>query len=163
MAVINEVGINPCKIVLEITETTLMSDVDTATRLLKRFGEYGIRLAIDDFGTGHSSLSRITQLPITIIKVDQTFIRNIDQDRSQHAITAAVVDMAHRLELKVTAEGVETLEHLAILEQLNCNNVQGYYFSRPIPADEFHTLLISNNAHYQLASNIALPKHHLSQ
>jgi len=148
LQIIEETTINPHDIVLEITETTLMSNVEIATKMLQRFGDHGIRLAIDDFGTGHSSLSRITHLPVEIIKVDQAFIRDIDNNNSNRTITSAVIDMAHRLQLKVTAEGVEGLEQLQILGNIDCNNVQGYYFSRPIPASDFITLLKENNGSY---------------
>lgn len=145
LQIIEETTINPHDIVLEITETTLMSNVEIGTEMLHRFGEHGIRLAIDDFGTGHSSLSRITHLPVEIIKVDQAFIRDIEKNDSNRTITSAVIDMAHRLQLKVTAEGVEALEQLQVLENIDCNNVQGYYFSRPIPASDFITLLEADN------------------
>jgi EAL domain-containing protein (putative c-di-GMP-specific phosphodiesterase class I) len=96
----------------------------------------GITLAIDDFGTGYSSLSYLKQFPIDILKIDQSFIRDITTDASDKAIVSAIIAMAQQLEIDVLAEGVETLEHQAFLQSQGCDYVQGYLYCRPIPADE---------------------------
>jgi len=138
---INETGANPHKMVLEITETTLMSDIETSQRVLAELGAMGFKLAIDDFGTGHSSLSRIKSLPVKIIKVDKVFVDEIGIDESSSAIVAAVIGMAHGIGLTVTAEGVEEQAQFAELAALNCDYVQGYLFSKPLAEAGFIQLM----------------------
>jgi diguanylate cyclase (GGDEF)-like protein len=126
----------PSSLQLEITESLLIRDVDKATSVLREISESGITIAIDDFGTGYSSLSVLKALPIDILKIDQSFVRDLGKDLGDNAIVEAIVNMARALALGVVAEGVETQEQLTILRELGCDEHQGYYYSRPMPADK---------------------------
>mgnify|MGYP003625127656 CR=1 FL=1 len=121
---------------LELTESILIDDVNETLNILNSMRDLGITLAIDDFGTGYSSLSYLKQFPIDILKIDQSFIRDITTDASDKAIVSAIIAMAQQLDIDVLAEGVETLEHQAFLQSQGCDYVQGYLYCRPIPADE---------------------------
>lgn len=125
----------PSSLQLEITESLLIGDVQKATSVLREISESGITIAIDDFGTGYSSLSILKALPIDVLKIDQSFIRDLGKDIDDNAIVAAIVNMARALTLRVVAEGVETQEQLTILEELGCDEHQGYFYSKPLPAD----------------------------
>lgn len=118
---------------LEITETAVMDNVETATNILNAIKSMGVGLAIDDFGTGYTSISYLKQFPISVIKIDQSFIKGIPDNQNDLAITTAVIALAHSLNIKVVAEGVETAEQLQFLADNNCDVVQGYYLSRPLP------------------------------
>lgn len=121
---------------LEITESLLIRDLDRTMAVLCELSASGITIAIDDFGTGYSSLSRLKALPIDILKIDQSFVRNLERDVDDRAIIAAIVNMAHTLGLKVVAEGVEADAQLSILDDLNCDEHQGYLFSEPLSASD---------------------------
>ena len=121
---------------LELTESILIDDVNETLNILNSMRDLGITLAIDDFGTGYSSLSYLKQFPIDILKIDQSFIRDITTDASDKAIVSAIIAMAQQLDIDVLAEGVETLEHQAFLQSQGCDYVQGYLYCRPISADE---------------------------
>jgi EAL domain-containing protein (putative c-di-GMP-specific phosphodiesterase class I) len=121
---------------LELTESTLIDDAVNAQGLLRALRDLGINLALDDFGTGYSSLTYLRAFPISILKIDKSFVRTIGTEREDTAIVAAVLALAKNLGLSVVAEGVETDEQLAVLVQLQCPYVQGYLFSRPRPIDE---------------------------
>lgn len=136
-------GINPQNLDLELTESILVQNKESAIKQLKSFKELGLKVAIDDFGTGYSSLSYLQQFPFDILKVDQTFVRNITKDEKSVGITKAIIEMAHSLNLKVIAEGIETEEELAFLQAHNCDEMQGYLFSKPLTAKDFEQLLIS--------------------
>jgi EAL domain-containing protein (putative c-di-GMP-specific phosphodiesterase class I) len=129
---------------LEITESALMQDPLKATEALQKIRSLGTRVSIDDFGTGYSSLGYLKQLPIDALKVDRSFISGLQSDGADHAIVSAVIAIARELNLKVTAEGVETVEQLNTLRKLGCDDIQGYLFSRPLPAAEFSALLREN-------------------
>lgn len=133
--------INNATLVMEITETQMMSDTQNALRNLWRLSELGIRIAIDDFGTGYSSLSYLKQLPATELKIDKSFIFNLEDDDHNQILVRTVVQMAHNFGLIVVAEGVESERCYQILKQLGCDICQGYHFSRPVPADTFSKLL----------------------
>ena len=126
---------------LEITEGALMQHPSRATEALQKIRSLGTKVSIDDFGTGYSSLGYLKQLPIDALKVDRSFISGLPGDGADRAIVSAVIAIARELELRVTAEGVETVEQLATLRQLGCNEIQGYLFSHPLPAGEFSALL----------------------
>ena len=128
-------GLPPRLLHLEVTESMLMRDLDRASSMLRQVSEGGITIAIDDFGSGYSSLSVLKSLPIDILKIDQSFIRDIGKTAGDTAIVAAVVSMARALALRVVAEGVETREQLALLKSLGCDEYQGYYYSKPLPVD----------------------------
>jgi len=121
---------------LEITESTLMGDVESAILTMRHIKEMGISIAIDDFGTGYSSLSYLKRFPIDVLKVDRSFVMDIPKDRNDMEITAAVIAMAHKLHLKVVAEGIETQAQLDFLKDNHCEYGQGYYIAKPMPMEQ---------------------------
>ena len=136
---LNESGLPPDQLQLEITEHVAMHDAAFTVATLKRLRDMGVQIAIDDFGTGYSSLSYLKAFPINTVKIDRSFIRDITVDASDAAITRAIIAMAHSLNLSVTAEGVETPEQLAFLREAGCDEFQGYIFSKPVPAQAFES------------------------
>ncbi|HEY0845865.1 MAG TPA: EAL domain-containing protein [Noviherbaspirillum sp.] len=126
---------------LELTESLVMKNPEDAARTMKEFRACGLRLALDDFGTGYSSLAYLRHFPFDFVKIDKAFITDITRNPGDAAIATAVIAMAHRLDLKVVAEGVETEGQLSYLRELDCDQVQGYFFSRPVPAEAFTSLL----------------------
>ncbi|WP_430460419.1 EAL domain-containing protein [Thalassolituus sp. LLYu03] len=134
-------AIPPQCLELEITESTLMEDVESAIQIMQEIKKTGVTIAIDDFGTGYSSLAYIKRFPIDVLKVDRSFVMDIPGDKNDMAITAAVIAMAHKLSLTVVAEGVETQEQLQFLRQNNCDEGQGYLFSRPLSLGQLHQFL----------------------
>jgi EAL domain-containing protein (putative c-di-GMP-specific phosphodiesterase class I) len=121
---------------LEITESVLMQNAQSTIDTMSRLSAMGCRFAIDDFGTGYSSLSYLKRFPISALKIDRSFVRDIPADKDDAAIVTTIVAMAHNLKLQVIAEGVETEEQLGFLRACGCDSMQGYLFSRPLPADE---------------------------
>jgi PAS domain S-box-containing protein len=126
---------------LEVTESVLMQHAEFTVPVLKKLKAMGIRLAIDDFGTGYSSLSYLRQFPSDTLKVDQSFVQGINADTDDATIINAVINMGSNLKYRVIAEGVETVEQVAFLQAHGCDEGQGYYFSRPVPASQFVKLL----------------------
>ena len=141
-----ETGFNPTYLDLELTESVLLENSQAAIRRLSALKALGLQIAIDDFGSGYSSLRYLQQFPFDILKIDRNFVNNISADARNRAITAALIDMAHQLDLKVIAEGVETKEELAFLRQHQCDEMQGYLFSRPLAAAEFEKLLLTGKS-----------------
>ncbi|HUF21007.1 MAG TPA: EAL domain-containing protein, partial [Burkholderiales bacterium] len=135
--VLDQSGLDPRYLELEMTESLLLDNIEENAAALRRLGKLGVHIAVDDFGTGYSSLAYLKQLPIDSLKVDRTFVRDIESDPDDAAIISAVIAMAHGLKLRVTAEGVETQGQLDALRALDCDEYQGYLLSKPIPADEF--------------------------
>jgi diguanylate cyclase (GGDEF)-like protein len=133
--------LDPQYLWLELTESTLMQNPDRAGEILRELKDMGVRISIDDFGTGHSSLSYLKDLPTDSIKIDRSFLKNITHDPDNAAIAGAVIAMAHSLNLKVVAEGIETIEQLEFLRSLNCDEMQGYFVSRPVARDSFAQML----------------------
>ena len=134
-------GLLPEYLELEITESMIMQNADRASVLLQRFRDMGTLLSIDDFGTGYSSLGYLKSFPIDAVKIDRSFVRDIPNNADDVAITKAIIAMAHSLKLKVVAEGVENVEQLEFLRENECDLIQGYLFSKPLPADAFGMLL----------------------
>ncbi|MFQ5483129.1 MAG: EAL domain-containing protein, partial [Nitrospinaceae bacterium] len=141
-SVLEETGVAPDAVELEITETILMKDTDLAIGVLKNLCAKGIRVAIDDFGTGYSSLNYLKNLPIHFLKIDQTFIRDFSQPTNR-AIIKTIVSLAHSLGLRTVAEGVETEDQKKFLQSIDCNEAQGYLFSPPLSARGVEELLLS--------------------
>jgi hypothetical protein len=139
--VLEETQIPPTSLVLEITEGALMSDTTPIEETLQELRALGVRLAIDDFGTGWSSLARLRSFPVDKLKIDRAFVREIGSVDEDVPLVEAIVAMAHSLGLQLVAEGVETLEQLACLDKLGCEEVQGYLLSRPVSAEAFTTIL----------------------
>ncbi len=136
-----ETGFDPNCLELELTESSVMKDAQSAIDKLKELKALGVSIAIDDFGTGYSSLSYLKKLPIDTLKIDQSFVRDVTTDPDDAAIVMAIMALAHSLSLKVTAEGVESEDQLRFLRLLRCDELQGYLLGRPVPAEAFGRLL----------------------
>jgi diguanylate cyclase (GGDEF)-like protein/PAS domain S-box-containing protein len=140
-AILQETGMDPKLLELEITEGMIVHNVERAIKLLTAIKQLGVRLAIDDFGTGYSSLGQLKNFPIDTLKVDRSFIRDLATDSEDKAITSAIIAMGKTLSLTVVAEGVETAEQQNFLREQACDEMQGYYFSKPVAPEEFAALL----------------------
>ncbi|QJE01746.1 EAL domain-containing protein [Massilia forsythiae] len=140
--IVHAAGVAPALLEFELTESMLMSNPEAAVEILERIKALGMRLSVDDFGTGYSSLAYLKRFPLDALKIDRTFVRDLPHDSDDAAITMAVIRLAHSLNLKVVAEGVEDIAQLRELEKYNCNEIQGYYFSRPLPAAACTALLL---------------------
>jgi diguanylate cyclase (GGDEF)-like protein len=141
---LEEVGVAPTNLKLEITESSVMADPSAAVEMLTQIKKLGVQLSIDDFGTGYSSLSYLHRFPFDTLKIDRSFTRAIGQAGDTMEIVRTILPMAYSLRLNVIAEGVETAEQLEMLRTLQCEFAQGYYFSKPVPADEAGVLLERN-------------------
>lgn len=150
-AILAETGLEPRVLELELTESALIKDEESILSILEAIKAIEVKLSIDDFGTGYSSLSRLKDFPIDRLKIDQVFIRNLELDSSNKAIASAVIAMAESLGMKVTAEGVETVAQLAFLKSKQCNEVQGYLLSEPLPADQVEAFFVRFSNGYSLA------------
>lgn len=142
--VIAETGIAPSALELELTETSLISDANSITTVLASLKELGIELAIDDFGTGYSSLSRLKDFPIDRLKIDQSFVKDLEVNEGNAAIAIAIIAMAKSMRMKVIAEGVENKAQQTFLEQNHCDELQGYLLSRPLPAKQLKAFLVND-------------------
>jgi diguanylate cyclase (GGDEF)-like protein/PAS domain S-box-containing protein len=140
---IERYGINPKLLKLELTESLLLADVDSTIAIMNGLKEVGLRFELDDFGTGYSSLQYLKRLPLSQLKIDQSFVRDIVIDSSDRAIVLTIITMAHTLGLEVIAEGVETEEQRQYLFENGCMNYQGYLFSKPLPIEQFEALIRS--------------------
>ena len=138
-------GFPPELLVLEVTESALMSDVSRTEHLLNQLRKRGVRIALDDFGTGYSSLAYLKKFSLDKLKIDRAFIDGLPGDKDDVALTSSILDVARHLGLETIAEGVETLEQLDFLETYGCDQVQGFYFSKPVPVEEFEQLISSAN------------------
>ncbi|MEO6147592.1 MAG: GGDEF domain-containing phosphodiesterase, partial [Sulfuriferula sp.] len=144
--ILEETGVDPHWLGLEITENVIMENPEDAIATLGELKALGIELSLDDFGTGYSSLSYLKRFPIDKLKIDQSFVRDITTDADDEGLVAAIIVMAHQLDIRVVAEGVETEAQLAFLREHDCDEYQGYFFSRPKPAsDLLATLSMPNN------------------
>ena len=138
---LKDTGLPPEALEIEITESIAMRSVARSAEILRKLRELGVRISLDDFGTGYSSLSYLKTLPVDTVKLDQSFVRDITTDRGDAAIATAIIAMAHSLDLRVVAEGVETEEQLDFLRTHGCDTVQGFLFGRPVPPEEFEILI----------------------
>ena len=134
---------------IELTESLVMADVDHAIGILRELKALGVKLSIDDFGTGYSSLSYLKRFPIDVLKIDRSFVNDITTDPDDAAIVASIISLAHSLRLTVIAEGVETEAQLAYLQQHDCDQIQGYFFSRPVTAQALEGML-QDSKHLQI-------------
>lgn len=147
--ILHETGLAPGCLQLEITEGVLMHDADSSTAILLELKAMGVQLAVDDFGTGYSSLSYLRQFPLDVLKMDQSFVDEIESTTHNGIIASAVISMGNSLKLKVVAEGIENQVQLKFLKDRHCEEGQGFLFSRPVVADEFTTLLTNGVSSYQ--------------
>ncbi|HEX8949947.1 MAG TPA: EAL domain-containing protein [Dissulfurispiraceae bacterium] len=143
--ILEETGLPPYCLDIEITESTAMYDIDRTITQLNELTAMGVRISIDDFGTGYSSLSYLKRLPIQRLKIDRSFVKDITTDPDDRAIIKAVTAMAHNMKMTVVAEGVETREQLNFLHETQCDEAQGYFYSKPLPPEEFSDLIASKN------------------
>jgi EAL domain-containing protein (putative c-di-GMP-specific phosphodiesterase class I) len=132
---------------VELTESAVMTDPEESIKILEQLSRMGVIVSVDDFGTGYSSMSYLRRFPIDKLKIDRSFISEIMARPDDASIVRAIVSLAHSLRLKVVAEGVETEAQLDFLKTLGCDQYQGYHFSRPLPPDEFETLIRSVQPH----------------
>jgi diguanylate cyclase (GGDEF)-like protein len=146
ISVLYETGLDPHHLELEITESGLMKDTEKVMGILHALKKLGVRIAIDDFGTGYSSLSYLARFPLDTLKIDQSFVQNLDDAShdKENAIISAVIAMGESLKHRVVAEGIETKQQLTFLQSKNCTEGQGYYFSRPLAAEDFTALMAAN-------------------
>jgi EAL domain-containing protein (putative c-di-GMP-specific phosphodiesterase class I) len=140
-AMLRDSGLAASQLEIEITESAVMDNAERAAVVLERLHAMGVRVALDDFGTGYSSLGYLKRFPVDSVKIDRSFISDIPQDKDDVAITRAVIAMAHSLQLKVVAEGVETAEQVCFLREHGCDELQGYLFGEPCDAAAFGVLL----------------------
>ncbi|WP_148449872.1 EAL domain-containing protein [Gorillibacterium timonense] len=144
--VLDQTGLTPSMLQIEITESVLMKSFGAIISKLEFLRGLGVSIALDDFGTGYSSLSYLKQLPITTLKIDKSFISGLREEKAGESLAESIVSIGHNLGIEVTAEGVETREQLEDLKRMNCDKIQGYYISRPIPEEEVHNWLLVNSA-----------------
>jgi len=142
---LTENGVAAHQLHIEVTESSLIQRHDNVKKQLNSLRELGVRLALDDFGTGYASLSYLQEYPFDFIKIDKSFISNIETDRTQHAIVKAILDLAVALDMQVVAEGIETEQQRDVLLDMGCKNGQGYWFSKPVAADVATAMLIKQN------------------
>src|SRR5437588_1400888 len=144
---LDDTGLGPEFLEIEVTETSLMQNPDVGIQTLIGLREMGLRIAIDDFGTGYSSLGYLKRLPIDSVKLDASFVKDATSDPDNAALVMAIITLAHNLRLRVIAEGIETEDQLAFLRLLRCDRGQGYFFGRPAMSDEM--IFAYSNTHYE--------------
>ena len=142
MEILKETGLKPVHLEMEITESSAMQDPDFTIAILKKFTEMGIEIAIDDFGTGYSSLAYLKRFPLQKLKIDRSFIQDLNHKEESQAIVSAIIAMSRNLGLKVLAEGVETKQQFDYLKQQGCEQIQGYFFSPPLRAEKFEQIFL---------------------
>jgi len=147
---INYSGLAVENIEIEITESLLMDDIDETIKILSSLKEIGIQIAVDDFGTGYSSLSYLKRLPIDILKLDMSFVKDIAVDSDSLAIASAIISLGHELGMEIIAEGVESESQLRILGEKNCDIIQGFYFSKAIPVDEMESFVTQHEMKWNM-------------
>jgi EAL domain-containing protein (putative c-di-GMP-specific phosphodiesterase class I) len=141
-----ESGLDPGSLVLEITESVMMQDMDLSIQRLAELKQLGVRLAVDDFGTGYSSLNYIRRFPVDILKVDKSFVDGVNEGGEESALTAAIIELAGILKLRPVAEGIERADQLEKLRALNCDLGQGFYFAKPLPLQGIDDLLTTRTS-----------------
>ena len=156
LEILKDIGLDPQCLEFEITESVLMKHAESTVSVLKSLKHIGVQLAVDDFGTGYSSLSYLRQFPIDSLKVDRSFVQEISDKSADAAIVSAMISMGNSLKKRVIAEGVETREQLDFLTAEGCEEAQGYYFNRPVGADQFAALLEAGTSQ-MVTSQLGLP------
>jgi EAL domain-containing protein (putative c-di-GMP-specific phosphodiesterase class I) len=141
LEIIMETGLSPQYLELELTESMVVQNIEQATNVFQQIKNMGVQIGIDDFGTGYSSLSYLNNFDFDTLKIDRSFVHNLDKQPKKQAMLQLMISLGHTLSLKVLAEGVETEAELSILKELHCDEFQGYLFSRPLPASEIEALL----------------------
>ena len=139
--IIDKSGVDARRIVIEITETALMTDINSNIIIINELANLGVKIAVDDFGTGYSSLSQLQLMPVNTIKIDKSFIDPLETNTNSHTIVSAIISMAHALGHNIIAEGVETNHQINVLKKLNCNTCQGYYYYKPLTVEAFEEIL----------------------
>jgi diguanylate cyclase len=142
-AILDDTGLDPRRLELELTESGLMQDTELTTEILHGLKNLGVQIAIDDFGTGYSSLSYLRRFPIDTLKIDRSFVQELDGDAGE-AIVRAIISVGLSLNQRVVAEGIETQQQLSFLKSYHCEEGQGYYFSRPVPAEKLTEMLVAD-------------------
>jgi EAL domain-containing protein (putative c-di-GMP-specific phosphodiesterase class I) len=137
LEVVRKYGIDPARLALEITEGVMLHDIEKSQQWLGAVHQVGFRVYLDDFGTGYSSPSYLKRFPVDTLKVDKSFVQDMHEDSNEATLVGAIIAMGRSLGLQIVAEGVETESHLITLKKLGCHDAQGYYFSRPVPAEAF--------------------------
>jgi len=151
---LDETGVPSANLEFELTESMMMNNVEETIATLNKMKELGLQLSIDDFGTGYSSLSYLKKFPIHKLKIDKSFVDGLPHDSDDLAIVQAIIGISHALQLKVIAEGVETIEQYDLLRSFDCNEIQGYYFSKPLPAESVRLSHIGANVVKQIAEDL---------
>jgi EAL domain-containing protein (putative c-di-GMP-specific phosphodiesterase class I) len=151
--VVEEAGVAPHLVGLELTEGVALDDPTGASQIMDRLHAQGIRLLIDDFGTGYSSLSQLRRFQVSKLKIDRSFINDLQNNPEDRAIVRAIISMARALDMLTLAEGVESAWQMDFLREEGCEEIQGFYFSRPLPADDFETFV--RRHHQTLAATAA--------
>jgi EAL domain-containing protein (putative c-di-GMP-specific phosphodiesterase class I) len=146
-AILKQHAVDPARLKLELTEGVVLNDIAEVVEKMKALNELGVRLSLDDFGTGYSSLAYLKQLPVSQLKIDQSFVRDITTDPSDAGMVRSIIDMAKNFGHDVIAEGVETEEQLNFLKLHGCMAYQGYYFSKPVPLEELQRLVVTWHSH----------------
>jgi diguanylate cyclase (GGDEF)-like protein/PAS domain S-box-containing protein len=153
--ILEETGLPPGHLELEMTETAIINNAEKAVTIMEELKEIGVKLSIDDFGTGYSSLSHLKRFPIDMLKVDRSFIRDIESNPEDLNIATTVINLAHSLKLKVVAEGVENPRQLKVLRSLDCDEMQGYLYSKPVPASEVEIILANQPNLYKMDKQVS--------
>jgi len=150
--ILEETGLDPGCLELELTESSLMTNADHVVKSLEKLKDIGVKLAIDDFGTGFSSLEYLSRLPLDILNIDRSFVRDAST-KDGASLLSSIINLAHKLRLRVVAEGVETKEQVNFLRRLGCDEMQGYLFSKPVPGEQFKRLLASHDSLFNEADD----------
>jgi EAL domain-containing protein (putative c-di-GMP-specific phosphodiesterase class I) len=140
--IFDRTGVNPCNIVLEITESFAINDMDRVMKIIDGLKELGPEIALDDFGTGYSSLNYIKQLPLNIIKVDKTFIDDIVEDEYAQAFIKLIVDLSKTIKTEIVVEGIEDIHQFQLLKEIGVDYIQGYFFGKPVDAEKFEEMYL---------------------
>jgi len=142
--ILAETGLEPQYLTLEITERIAMQDLNSTIKIINKLQELGLKISLDDFGTGYSSLNYLKQMPINTLKIDKSFIYDLSQDINAKAVAETIIVLAHKMQLSIIAEGVETQEHLEFLQKHKCDKAQGFLFSKPLPTEKVQNMLAKN-------------------